>query len=430
VDDVLITQSTDSPTPVPSWSNLAYDVAIRVRQILDFSDYTSASAISDAVSSFLSVDLSPPANGSQLIKQARSYALNYNVSYILDGSPTEPLQFVGWNGTVTYSVSNAMNPTQLPTVVPTRSIYPSSLPTPLPSATPTPLPSTAPTVLPSLSPTPSPSISLVPTDTYEPTIDATPEPTQRRSSLCELGGDQTTKKVTCGATLLNVGNKEQNDVLGFGAKDSLFRIDIISPRSVRAAVCPRNNSLLSNSTQGNVSFSPYLWLYDGCPFNGSMPLLSTSDETTTTDVKLLNESLAGGYPLTTNCAVIAFDATTSWLSGRGGNTSLWLIVDGDKADIDLYFDMVVRCDAVPTLQPTPAPSRTPSPTTVPTVVSGRTNCVCMSAGMIAGIAEYCPLLATRFQDGCMRNVTRAQLVEYAGYVPVCASTASLSLSLI
>ena len=43
--------------------------------------------------------------------------------------------------------------------------------------------------------------------------------------------------------------------------------------------------------------------------------------------------------------------------------------------------------------------------------------MCMSPGMLAGIAEFCPVLSQRFVEGCMRNVTRADLEEYAGYCP-------------
>jgi len=64
------------------------------------------------------------------------------------------------------------------------------------------------------------------------------------------------------------------------------------------------------------------------------------------------------------------------------------------------FDIAVTCDTAPTVAPSPEPSLSYAPTPVPTTVPARGNCVCMSKGMLAGIAEFCPLLR------CARMIAR------------------------
>jgi hypothetical protein len=145
-----------------------------------------------------------------------------------------------------------------------------------------------------------------------------------------------------------------------------------------------------------------------------------------------------GFAFQPKCAVLTFDVTPAWLeevndingdevSNSGGVRDLWLAVDGtagggyDHAGglitSGKSFHLAFTCSAqVPSPVPTPPPSATPRPSPVPTLVPARSNCVCMSVGMLAGIAEHCPILSKKFHQGCMQNVTRADLEEYAGYV--------------
>lgn len=219
---------------------------------------------------------------------------------------------------------------------------------------------------------------------------------------------------------MNASTRDSQHIMGFKGRDSLFQLVVRTPRTVRAVVCPndKNISTPKNKTQNNASFVPYLWLYDSCPFStNATTLLSTSDETTISEISRVKDNI-NEFAVSSDCAVVSYEITSSWLNERGGNVSLWLVADGDiDSSSRLYFDFALRCDVAPSLQPTAAPTTTPQPTALPTPVSGRKNCVCMSAGMIAGITEYCPILATRFQQGCMRNVTRAELIEYSGYCP-------------
>jgi hypothetical protein len=149
----------------------------------------------------------------------------------------------------------------------------------LPSATPTLLPSSIPTQTPSSHPTSLPSITPLPSVSFEPTIIKTPTPSATRDQLCVIDGEGNAQYTSCGATNLNVSNSEQSHYIGFDGYDSIYRLDVISTRTVRVAVCPSDNNNSSSST-----FAPYLWLYNGCPFSETFSLLSTSDETSKNEV--------------------------------------------------------------------------------------------------------------------------------------------------
>lgn len=418
---------------------------------MDFSNYTTAAALSAAFSQYLSLDLL--SNGSLLISQAQNYSLLYNISYIRSGYPTDALevihtlalscvcvhfvefsffwnmfflcfyvfsrnicnlsichililcvsqQFVSWDGIVNYTTTNVLRPSTAPTSVPTSSTRPYAAPTPLPSALPTQLPSSSPTLTPSLSPSVIPSSTSSPSLTHEPTALQTPSPTSKRVGLCLIGEEDEGGSVmtSCGMTLVNVNTSHNRDLIGFQGRDSLYRLDVISPRTVRAVVCPTETNETSNAS----TLNPYIWMYDGCPFNastlnGSIPLLTTSDETSQTEVwyfirekdsldisvflcllfllsysiflsflllsytlslfllsfshfltltyslsyflllsiyynntqvALMNSSMTTSFSLTSSCAVVSYDITSEWLQSKGGNTSIWIIVDGDK----------------------------------------------------------------------------------------------------
>jgi hypothetical protein len=237
--------------------------------------------------------------------------------------------------------------------------------------------------------------------------------------------------------------------------------------------CPADDDGDNNGS--NASFTPALGLYDGCPAGGSALLLASSADTSVAARQAANASLRAmfdapsplpsaspaptqvptptvdqpsalptaanvtraaaasasgvGFVLRRTCAVLTFDATPAWLQSLNnddvsnddvssfGARGVWLAVDSNLGGgtSDAAFHLALTCSArVPTPQPSPAPTATPRPSAAPTSVPARSNCVCMSAGMVAGIAEHCPVLSQRFVEGCMRNVTRADLEEYAG----------------
>jgi hypothetical protein len=63
---------------------------------LDFSNYTSPTAIANAVVKYLSVDLID-SNGTYLIAQAQQFASQYDVSFIREGYPTTGLEVCSLN---------------------------------------------------------------------------------------------------------------------------------------------------------------------------------------------------------------------------------------------------------------------------------------------------------------------------------------------
>jgi hypothetical protein len=190
-------------------------------------------------------------------------------------------QFVSWDGTVNYSATQVLRPTSAPTLTPSASLHPSTSPTSLPSATPTLLPSSVPTQTPSSHPTSLPSITPLPSVSFEPTIIQTPTPSATRDQLCVIDQIEGNAQYTsCGATNLNVSNSKQSHYIGFDGYDSIYRLDVISTRTVRVAVCASDD----NNSSSSSTFAPYLWLYNGCPFSETFSLLSTSDETSKNEV--------------------------------------------------------------------------------------------------------------------------------------------------
>ena len=93
----------------------------------------------------------------------------------------------------------------------------------------------------------------------------------------------------------------------------------------------------------------------------------------------------------------------------------WFVVDGAADGQEGEYEITVHCDTVPTPTPTTPPTEvpTPTPTFVPSSTLARSNCVCMSDNMIANIKLFCPVIASKFVEGCMFNVTRAHLAEYS-----------------
>lgn len=178
---------------------------------------------------------------------------------------------------MSYNTTNALRPSGAPTSKPSTSYTPSLDPSPLPSALPTGLPSSTPTSPPSSQPSILPTNTIQPSLTYSPTSIHTAAPTSSREGLCLIGEDSLASYTSCGAVLLNVSSRDRN-LIGFEGYDSLYKLQVMSPRTVRAVVCPH--------AVANASVTPYLWLYEACPFNGSIPLLSTSDETSQSVVRI------------------------------------------------------------------------------------------------------------------------------------------------
>jgi len=159
------------------------------------------------------------------------------------------------------------------------------------------------------------------------------------------------------------------------------------------------------------------------------------------------------------CALVSFDATATWLhaklsrqqqsaSSRGSHSTqqtvrdLWLVLDvdsggktnrsssssviGEDSDdnrtatppLTFVYDLAYLCSDAPYLAPTPSPSNTPRPSPAPSTVPARRNCVCMTAAMVEGVTQNCPLVADRFREGCMEGLTRADLAEISGYCPI------------
>lgn len=80
-------------------------------------------------------------------------------------------------------------------------------------------------------------------------------------------------------------------------------------------------------------------------------------------VDLMNSSMPAAFDLTSACAVVSFDITsgytflilliyvhtdtenmftfTEWLSSKGGNVSLWIIVDGDKGNMGTLISFIL-----------------------------------------------------------------------------------------
>lgn len=160
---------------------------------------------------------------------------------------------------MSFEERKAPAPTESPSFPPSISQSPTDMPT-----------TKAPSPSPTIQPSPQPSITPVPTATFGPSRTPTPAPTTDQCAAA--------LSLRCGMSL-----PDQRV-----AHRSLFRVDVTTPRTIRAVACP------AQAGEG----PPLVRIYDGC-VSGARPigrLLATSLNATAAQRDLANASLAGLTP--------------------------------------------------------------------------------------------------------------------------------------